>query len=131
MAELVTLKTFLDSQEAQIAKGVLDQHGITAFVGDENFASASWMHLFALGGLRLRVMDSDLEAAREILEIKGDPLPGGGVESCPKCGSGDIHRAASFLAAALMFVWMAIPFVSATKRRHCRQCGHDWRQEAS
>ena len=91
------------------------------------FASASFMHFFALGGARLRVMDTDLSAAQEILGQKDDALMSGGVEQCPECGSGDIHRGASILAGVLFFVWMAVPYMKATRRRACRQCGHRWR----
>ena len=53
MAGLVTIKRYYDLSEALAAKVFLESHGLMPFLPDEYFLNASWMHLFALGGIRL------------------------------------------------------------------------------
>ena len=56
MAKPVTVKTFLDQPEAYIAPALLEQHGITTFLFDQNFVAVNWFNLFAVSGLRLMVV---------------------------------------------------------------------------
>lgn len=130
MAKLVTLRTFLDQQEALIAQGLLERNGIPAFANDLNFTAVSWMHLFAIGGIRLKIMDTDLENARAVLDLPPDSLISGGVDHCPDCGSGEVMRRASVIVAAVFFFWMQIPYCQQTRGRYCRSCGHKWRLQA-
>jgi len=53
--------------EALVARTVLESAGIECFLPDENMIQMAGGYEFALGGIRLQVLDSDAEAARELL----------------------------------------------------------------
>jgi hypothetical protein len=62
---IVTLVRFSTGWEAQIARGQLQANGIPAFVADESAVTA----LGGSFGIRLQVRASDLDRAREILDL--------------------------------------------------------------
>ncbi len=133
MTKLVTLATFYDVSEAHVVRGLLEQNGIPAFLPDQHFLAAGWHFLFPARGMRLSVFDSDLEAARALIAEKDENLMSGGVDTCPECGSGNVFRGASGIAATIgvflgMFVAAstAIPLILSTRGRLCRACGHKW-----
>ena len=74
MAGLVTIKRYYDLPEALAAKAFLDSHGLMPFLPDEHFVTASWMHLFALGGFRLQVVESEAAQAIELVAKTAPPL---------------------------------------------------------
>jgi hypothetical protein len=136
MAKLVTVKTFLDQPEAYIARSLLEQHGITAFLFNQNFVAVSWLSMFAVSGLRLMVVEEEAAQARAILaEALAQPLPASDTDaaavaatpSCPKCGSADTTRVYSVIAAIAAFFIAAVPLLLRTAKWRCRQCGYRWR----
>lgn len=136
MAKLVTVKTFLDQPEAYIARSLLEQHGITVFLFDQNFVAVSWLSMFAVAGLRLMVVEAEAEKARAILaEAVAEPAAGASADtpavaatpSCPKCGSTDTTRICSLIAAVAGFFIATVPLLLRTKKWRCRHCGHRWR----
>lgn len=68
--ELVTVAEFGHSIEAQLARTKLQSQKIKAYVLDENFISLMPVYDIALGGVKLKVKDSDLERAAKILGQK-------------------------------------------------------------
>lgn len=64
----VTVASYLDPIQAQIARGLLLSEGIEALLGDEHLALANWEWRLAIGGTRLRVADADAARARAILQ---------------------------------------------------------------
>lgn len=68
---------FLDVEEAQLAKALLDSSGVRTHIVDERMAGLSWHLLPALGGVRLEVSDEQVEEARAVLQdaTKGRPAP--------------------------------------------------------
>ena len=130
MAGLVTIKRYYDLPEALAAKAFLDSHGLMPFLPDEHFVTASWMHLFALGGFRLQVVESEAAQAIELLSGADRVMEGAGVAACPECGSGNVFRAKSLIAGLAIIVASAVPFLIGTRRRYCRNCGARWRVES-
>lgn len=61
----VPLTTTLNATRAHIAAGVLEAHGIPAWV--EHDLITGWYPIPALGGVNLMVNKEDVEAAREVL----------------------------------------------------------------
>jgi hypothetical protein len=136
MAKLITVKTFLDQPEAYVARSLLEHHGITAFLFDQNFVAVSWLSMFAVSGLRLMVVEDEAVQARAILAEAVAPAPAGAeaatptdaaAPSCPKCGSADTTRVYSVIAAIAGFFIATVPFLLRTAKWRCRQCGHRWR----
>lgn len=64
---MVIVKRFPDTMSAHIARSILAEDGIEAFVADENLANADPPVVFASGGVRLMVPDEDEERAHRIL----------------------------------------------------------------
>jgi hypothetical protein len=67
MARLVPVKTCLSLPEALVAESYLREHGVVTSLNGYHHASVAWHHLFALGGIRLSVLDIHLERARVLL----------------------------------------------------------------
>ncbi len=65
--DLVTIATFPDGPEAQLARERLELEGITAFVLDDGAAGVMPYMTPATGGVRLQVAPADERKAREIL----------------------------------------------------------------
>ena len=72
--QLVTVARFTSPLEAHIARSRLEYEGIRAVVLDEAMITMNWLYSNALGGVRVQVLESNVEAAEEILETAKDPL---------------------------------------------------------
>ena len=70
--ELVTIRAFWGLLEAQLAKGLLDSHGIESFLFDDNMVRMDWFNANALGGVKLRVDTRNVEAANRVLQEAAD-----------------------------------------------------------
>ena len=78
---LVTIRTFWNPLEADLAKGVLEAANIESFLFDENMIRQNFFYASALGGVRLRVDAANVEEANRILEeqTNGPPLEDSGL----------------------------------------------------
>jgi hypothetical protein len=65
--DLVTIRSFWNLAEAELAKGLLDASGIECFLFDENIVGLGW-YANAVHGVKLRVDASNVEAANQALE---------------------------------------------------------------
>ena len=63
-----TIAHYTDPIEAHLARGRLLSEGIDAHLGDEHLAAANWEWRLAVGGVKLRVADRDVERARIVLQ---------------------------------------------------------------
>lgn len=71
--DLVTISKFPSAVDAEIAKSRLESEGILSFLGNE-IASGMMPYLSSgLGGVSLQVALHDVERAKEILSIPGEP----------------------------------------------------------
>jgi len=66
--DLVTIRSFWDLLEAELAKGLLDAAGIESFLSDSNMVRLDWFNANALGGMKLRVDASNVGAASRVLD---------------------------------------------------------------
>jgi hypothetical protein len=64
--DLVTVRSFFNLAEAELAKGALDAAGIGSFLFDENMGRMYWMNV--VGGVKLRVDAENVAAANLILD---------------------------------------------------------------
>lgn len=67
---LVTIKTFTDSSEANICKGLLESEGIQCFIANDSFIGANPLLQNAAGGYQLQCAKADAEKAMNLLEEK-------------------------------------------------------------
>jgi predicted RNA-binding Zn-ribbon protein involved in translation (DUF1610 family) len=150
---LVTLTTFRTPQDAELAKAVLEDEGVPAFLGDENVTR---MMPWISPEVKLQVAAEDADRAEQILNrIAGLDVAEQATasaqhairhpEQCPKCGSPEVRRTKrlfGFLvcAALLIAVGVAVDqlimafylilavcifFLVASPYR-CADCGHRW-----
>jgi hypothetical protein len=64
--KIVTLETYIDPMQAEIALGILETAGISCFM-DKNGAGIYPFYTDALGGYKIKVFEHDLEKCRAIL----------------------------------------------------------------
>ena len=69
--KLVTIASFSDYAEAELAKQTLEEFGIKSLVAGEDGCKIMYGGLFALIDLDLRVFESQAQRAQEILESQG------------------------------------------------------------
>lgn len=65
---LVTVASYRDLPNADLARAALESAGIEAWIQDDNLVRMDWFYSNAIGGIRLQVDAADAEAAREILD---------------------------------------------------------------
>ena len=134
LRRLVTVQSYRDFAEAYAGRSLLESAGISAWIADENLVRMDWFYSNLVGGMRLRVAESDEAAAREILEDAVPPaIPYDGEDVflqpiCPKCGSGEVtlgngtESGRSFVALYVL----AIPVPPRDAAWHCEACGAEW-----
>ena len=64
---LVTIATFSFPQEAYIFKTKLESQGIQSYIEDEYIVTMMWLYSVAVGGVKLKVRESDKAPAIEII----------------------------------------------------------------
>ena len=69
----VTVKSFMNSTEAYLAKAFLESRDITVFLKDEYLSNIN-IYASAIGGIKLMVLKEDVEKARELLFVEKDQL---------------------------------------------------------
>ena len=132
-SELVPIASFRDVLDAELAVSSLRAAGIDAELADENVVGAIWMYSVAVGGVKVLVDRSDVDAARGILEADHSPEletalgtaaaePETG-ERCPRCGAADPRTYKLARPAAAAAIFTGLPVFLWGQRNRCRQCG--------
>lgn len=70
--DLVTIRSFWNLLDAELAKGRLEASGIDCFLLDDNMVRMDWFNANALGGVKLQVDPENVEAANRVLEQAQD-----------------------------------------------------------
>lgn len=83
---LVTVMTFGTPQEAAVAQGFLENHGIESFAQGCEAANTLFIVGTALGGVRVQVASSQAENARRLLTEEFESSPPIQAWTCPQCG---------------------------------------------
>jgi hypothetical protein len=135
---LVTLRSYRDPIDAELAKTQLESAGIPAVVVDQYLISIQWLYSGALGGVKVKVEESDLGIAREVLredrttdlssipESQQTQLADG--DRCPMCGSSEVDRSRVQRNAAAISLALGLPLVAWRHRWICRACNHSWKR---
>jgi Putative prokaryotic signal transducing protein len=134
--ELITIKTFDGAIEAHILRTRLESEGIQCFIFDENTVTMNPLFNFAVGGIKLKINESDREKALEIIEsIEETPITGEDdvpIE-CPNCQSTDLYSGYrsmkgtwGFLSAIVSFFFMVFPIYYKTLYK-CKECDTEFK----
>ncbi|HMC30075.1 MAG TPA: DUF2007 domain-containing protein [Candidatus Angelobacter sp.] len=79
--KLATAAIFYNLHEADIALGLLESCGVDCFLCDEHMHRVHPLATDVIGGVRLQVMQQDLELAKELLqEYSPEPEPPAPIE---------------------------------------------------
>lgn len=132
---LAVVATFLEPNQAHVARSRLEAEGIRAALDGEHHIAMDWLISNAIGGVKLLVHESDVEVAKQILQAGapeiGDDETGddsdSGLEHCPSCGSTNVYRVRfkrGFIFISILLLGFPIPFFS--HKMECETCGHRW-----
>ena len=72
MDDLVTVKTFMQRHEAEMAKGLLDEQGIESTISADDCGGYRPHLSLGMGGVKLLVKKEDIEKTQEIFKILED-----------------------------------------------------------
>ncbi len=136
---ITTLRRYRDQAEALLARSVLESAGIECLLLNENTIRNDWLWSNLLGGIRLQVAVSDLEAAEAVLS---QPIPAhialaGEADyeqpQCPHCGSLDVgfnNFDAKVRATSILLLGFPLPSPVQKDYWHCENCGTNWIDES-
>jgi hypothetical protein len=134
--ELVTIRRYRDLSEAIVARGAIESAGVFCFLKDENLVRLDWQVSNFIGGIRLQVAATDVEAAEAILsqpipnEISIPDQPGFEQPRCPRCTSTDITWERQGRKAALASLYLfSLPLPRGSESWHCNSCDLRWQDE--
>lgn len=133
---LVTIRKYRDLSEAIVARAMVESSGIFCFLKDENFARLEWQLSNLIGGIRLQVEPTDVEAAEEILSqpipdsISIPDQPEFEQPRCLRCSSTDISWERQGRKAALTSLYLfSLPLPRGSESWTCNACGLRWVEE--
>lgn len=137
---LVVVKIFDTGIEAHILRNKLESENIPCFVFDENIVTLNPLFNFAVGGVKLKVDEKDLERAKQIIaEIDNTPYTNDQDEiiACPKCSSQDLYSdfksmkdAKGIIAAITSFFFSVFPIYYKSVYK-CKNCGTEFKSNTS
>jgi hypothetical protein len=82
----VLIKRFDNSIDAHLFRLSLENEGIECFLFDEEIVTINPLYSNAVGGIKAKVREEDLERTLGYLQSIEKRVP-----MCPSCGSSDIH----------------------------------------
>ena len=137
---LVTIRSYRDVIDAELAIAQLESAGIFAVILDQHLASIQWLFSNAVGGVKVKVDEADLETALAILredrsaelahipESQAPPIVG---DLCPVCGSSDVRSSRLQRTAAAISLATGLPLIAWRRRWICESCNHSWMRPTS
>lgn len=137
---LVTLRSYRDPIEADVARAHLEDAGIASVVFDDHLITMQWLYSTAVGGAKLEVEAADVVRAKEILsedrsaDLAGIPEsqnPPSDGEQCPECGSVDVSPSPIRRDIAALSFLLEFPIVAGRRRWRCHACRNSWRRRSA
>lgn len=138
--QIITLEIYQDPALAHIIRARLESNGISCFLADENMIGINPLYNQALGGIKLKIFEHDLEKCREILaedeelELEETAPTTEAFMTCPYCHSTEVRNGQattdkfSLWTMLLSFIMLIYPFYSK-KAWHCFNCGKDFNEQ--
>lgn len=130
--DFVILHTYASYVDAHIAKGVLEEEGISSWLKDENTVTIDPILTNAVGGIKLMVPQADAQKAWELLENLRKEQKA--LIACPKCGSHNTElvstprKAMNWISAITTF-FLGDYAIATDKVNHCFDCGHEFQEK--
>jgi Zn finger protein HypA/HybF involved in hydrogenase expression len=127
--DFITVNAYNNYVDAHIAKGVLEEQGITCWLKDENTVTIDPILTNAVGGIKVMVPKEEAQRAWDILQgLKKEKQLD---VVCPKCGSHNIElvstprKAINWLSAISTF-FLGDYAMAIDKVNHCFDCKHEF-----
>lgn len=135
MAKPIVIRAYLNPNDAQFAKLILEDAGIPVYLYDEQTSGSTVSYSYALGGIKIVVPEHFAEAALEILDKDFAESTRQKVEAvenitCPKCNSSQIFRKSNYTSFSelILFILSGLFFMNKKQTKcECRNCKHTWR----
>ncbi|HCQ30035.1 MAG TPA: DUF2007 domain-containing protein [Flavobacteriales bacterium] len=134
--ELITIKTFDNPIDAHVMKSKLESEGVKCFLFDENVVGLNPVYNIAVGGIKLKILESDLEKAVSIIDETENSKPTnekGEIVICPHCHSKDIYTSykstkglKGTISILISFLLMVFPIYFKTVYK-CKKCGAEFK----
>jgi hypothetical protein len=128
---LVVLRSFENGVEAHMLRSKLESEGIQSVVFDENTVGAMPIYSITVGGVKVMVLEEELERAEQICQAI-DEVPYTDEDDkpivCSRCGSDDLYQGKSmnsakgFLAGIVSVLLIIYPLFYKGVYR-CKSCG--------
>ena len=148
---LVTVASYVEAEQAHLARIHLEQHDIPVFVADAGVVGMDWMYSNAVGGVKVQVPERDAQRAAELLHAPADEPAAPTSEEvadvpvsretaatdeatpdeprCTRCGSAEVYRVPwrrGLFFLLYLILGLALPV--ASKRYQCDHCGASYRR---
>lgn len=132
--DFVLLNAYPNYVEAHIAKGVLEERGIPAWLKDENTVTIDPILTNAIGGIKLMVSKENAQKAWDILDALRKEQKEAVV--CPKCGSHNIElvstpRKAMTWISSITTFFLGDYAIAVDKVHHCFDCSYEFPENAT
>lgn len=129
---LITAASYSTALDAHLAKTRLDSAGVFAVIFDEHTVTMNWLFSDLIGGVKIKVLEDDLESARLILDsdetgVVGEDEVQDSWGDCPGCDSKDIVYIPDKRGTFLSWLFLGFPFFPVRERMKCRVCGLIWK----
>ena len=133
--QFVTIAQFRDFPAAGHAQSLLEEAGIPCFLDNQYMVGVNWLYSNAVGGVKLKVLERDVEQARNLLQdfstiaAPQDQPDEAHLEpsTCPKCGSSEIITRNYQRKFAALSLLLSLPLFIFLKRHRCKKCGYRWK----
>ncbi len=130
---LVTIMTMENGFKANLLRVRLEDSGIQAFVFDENVATINPLYHNLIGGIKVKIKESDKEKALELLKAENYfelTTEAGEILQCPKCQSENIEPGIKSVRSVKSFFALFFGLITGTYPLHldnlyyCNSCGN-------
>jgi hypothetical protein len=120
--------SFFWLNEAELAKVLLESHGIAAELSDTGITSMDPLMGNAVGGIKLLVSDNQVAEAISIIKADQDEASRNYKPWCPNCDSENVveHEAPAWFKV-LSVCTLGLAGVLFAKSFRCNDCNYRWR----
>ena len=129
--KFVEVARFFSSSDAHILRALLEVEDIRVEIFDEQFSSLTPVDSVIAGGIKLAILNSDMDKAEPIIEAYYNNLKIEAGNVCPECNSLDVNR--DYVTLFTMFCYALFGAVLGTgfnrstpQCKKCNSCGYKW-----
>jgi hypothetical protein len=132
---IITFESYHDPMLAEIIKGRFEANGIDCYIADSNTIAMNRLYTQALGGVKLKIFERDIEKCQLILaqneNLALDEILDNEENHCIYCQSTNVRYGAAtiqrtnWVGVLISLLTITYPFY-ARKAWHCFNCGKDF-----